>query len=54
MNSLIEFIFLLGSTFLDEHNETRVAILHWRLAHHTRLKDSNTYLSQFYILLIMT
>lgn len=30
---------LIGSTFLDEHNETRVAILHWRLAHHTRLKS---------------
>ncbi|XP_017474251.1 PREDICTED: protein fem-1 homolog C [Rhagoletis zephyria] len=27
---------LIGSTFLDEHNETRVAILHWRLAHHIR------------------
>lgn len=26
----------LGSTFLDEHNESRVAILHWRLAHHLR------------------
>ncbi|XP_037043236.1 protein fem-1 homolog CG6966 [Bradysia coprophila] len=31
---------LIGSTFLDEHNETRVAVLHWRLAHHTRLVDS--------------
>ncbi len=31
---------LIGSTFLDEHNETRVAILHWRLAHHTRLVES--------------
>lgn len=31
---------LIGSTFLDEHNETRVAILHWRLAHHTRLMES--------------
>lgn len=29
---------LIGSTFLDEHNETRLAMLHWRLAHHTRLK----------------
>lgn len=29
---------LIGSTFLDEHNETRVAILHWRLAHHMRMK----------------
>ncbi|XP_061389317.1 protein fem-1 homolog C [Musca vetustissima] len=27
---------LIGSTFLDEHNESRVAILHWRLAHHLR------------------
>lgn len=27
---------LIGSTYLDEHNETRVAILHWRLAHHIR------------------
>lgn len=27
---------LIGSTFLDEHNETRLAILHWRLAHHIR------------------
>lgn len=24
---------LIGSTYLDEHNETRVAIFHWRLAH---------------------
>lgn len=32
---------LIGSTFLDEHNETRVAILHWRLAHHTRLKSAS-------------
>lgn len=31
---------LIGSTFLDEHNETRVAVLHWRLAHHTRLMES--------------
>lgn len=31
---------LIGSTFLDEHNETRVAILHWRLGHHTRLMES--------------
>lgn len=27
---------LIGSTFLDEHNETRVCILHWRLAYHIR------------------
>lgn len=32
---------LIGSTFLDEHNETRVAILHWRVAFHLRLKDCN-------------
>lgn len=32
---------LIGSTYLDEHNETRLAILHWRLAHHIRLKDAN-------------
>ena len=31
---------LIGSTFLDDHNETRVAILHWRMAHHIRLKDA--------------
>lgn len=29
---------LIGCTFLDEHNETRVAILNWRLAHHMRMK----------------
>ncbi|XP_032596317.1 protein fem-1 homolog C isoform X2 [Drosophila grimshawi] len=27
---------LMGSTFLDEHNESRVCILHWRMAHHIR------------------
>lgn len=27
---------LIGSTFLDEHNETRVCILHWRVATHIR------------------
>ncbi|CAD6993657.1 unnamed protein product [Ceratitis capitata] len=27
---------LIGSTFLDEHNETRIAILHWRMAYHIR------------------
>lgn len=32
---------LIGSTFLDEHNETRLAMLHWRLAHHTRFKFMN-------------
>lgn len=32
---------LIGSTYLDEHNETRLAILHWRLAHHIRLKEAN-------------
>ncbi|XP_037945042.1 protein fem-1 homolog A [Teleopsis dalmanni] len=31
---------LIGSTFLDEHNESRVAILHWRLAHHIRASHS--------------
>lgn len=31
---------LIGSTYLDEHNETRLAILHWRLAHHIRLKEA--------------
>lgn len=40
--------FFLGSTFLDEHNETRVAVLHWRMAHHIRLKDS-TYISKLTI-----
>lgn len=29
-----------GSTFLDEHNESRVAILHWRLAHHLRASQN--------------
>lgn len=37
---------LIGSTYLDEHNETRLAILHWRLAHHIRLKESN-YIGRF-------
>lgn len=32
---------LIGSTFLDEHNEIRVALLHWKLAHHYRLKNMN-------------
>ena len=32
---------LIGSTFLDDHNETRVAMLHWRLAHHIRLREGN-------------
>lgn len=36
---------LIGSTFLDDHNETRVAILHWRLAHHIRLRD-NAYIEK--------
>ncbi|KAJ6623917.1 Protein fem-1 like C [Pseudolycoriella hygida] len=31
---------LIGSTFLDDRGETRVAILHWRLAHHMRLMES--------------
>lgn len=32
---------LIGSTFLDEHlNESRVAILHWRLALHIRLREN--------------
>ena len=31
---------LIGSTYLDENNETRLAVLHWRLAHHIRLKGS--------------
>lgn len=41
-NSLILHI---GSTYLDEYNETRVAILHWRLAHHIRLKGA-TYIGK--------
>uniref|UniRef100_A0A1Q3F9U8 Putative ankyrin repeat protein n=1 Tax=Culex tarsalis TaxID=7177 RepID=A0A1Q3F9U8_CULTA len=36
---------LIGSTFIDDHNETRVAILHWRLAHHIRLRDT-TYIQK--------
>jgi hypothetical protein len=32
---------LMGSTFLDEHNETRLCILHWRLAHHIRLRETS-------------
>lgn len=31
----------LGSTYLDEHNETRLALLHWRLAYHIRYQESN-------------
>uniref|UniRef100_A0A1L8DB14 Putative ankyrin repeat protein n=1 Tax=Nyssomyia neivai TaxID=330878 RepID=A0A1L8DB14_9DIPT len=31
---------LIGSTFLDEQNETRITILHWRLAHHIRQRES--------------
>jgi hypothetical protein len=32
---------LIGSTFLEEHmNESRVAILHWRLALHIRLREN--------------
>lgn len=34
-------IISLGSTYLDEHNETRLALLHWRLAHHIRLQESS-------------
>lgn len=34
-----------GSTYLDEHNETRLALLHWRLAHHIRLQES-TYIGK--------
>ncbi|XP_055376509.1 protein fem-1 homolog C [Condylostylus longicornis] len=32
---------LIGCTFLDEHNETRLAILHWRLALHMRHRDED-------------
>lgn len=32
---------LIGATFLDEHNETRIAILHWRTAFHLRQNESN-------------
>lgn len=31
---------LIGSTFLDEHNELRLAILYWSLAHHIRMRDN--------------
>ncbi|XP_065371653.1 protein fem-1 homolog A [Calliphora vicina] len=31
---------LIGSTFLDEHNESRLAVLHWRLAHHLRASQN--------------
>ncbi|XP_055627199.1 protein fem-1 homolog C [Toxorhynchites rutilus septentrionalis] len=31
---------LIGSTFIDDHNETRVAILHWRLAHRIRQREA--------------
>ncbi|XP_016983278.1 protein fem-1 homolog C isoform X2 [Drosophila rhopaloa] len=36
---------LMGSTFLDEHNESRVCILHWRMAHHIRAAYS-TYIEK--------
>lgn len=29
-----------GSTYLDEHNETTLAVLHWKEAHEIRSKDS--------------
>ncbi|XP_052866251.1 protein fem-1 homolog C [Anopheles cruzii] len=32
---------LIGSTFIDDLNETRVAMLHWRMAHHIRLREAN-------------
>ncbi|GAB0093555.1 protein fem-1 homolog A [Sergentomyia squamirostris] len=32
---------LIGSTFLDEQNETRITILHWRLSHHIRQRGHN-------------
>ncbi|XP_055321771.1 protein fem-1 homolog C isoform X2 [Sitodiplosis mosellana] len=31
---------LIGSTYLDEHNETTLAVLHWKEAHEIRSKDS--------------
>lgn len=37
-----------GSTYLDEHNETTLAVLHWKEAHEIRSKDSGyigTYLA---------
>uniref|UniRef100_A0A1B0BWH6 SOCS box domain-containing protein n=1 Tax=Glossina palpalis gambiensis TaxID=67801 RepID=A0A1B0BWH6_9MUSC len=37
---------LIGSTFLDEHNESRVAILHWRLAQHIRASQT-PYIEKF-------
>lgn len=37
---------LIGSTFLDEYDESRVAILHWRLAHHMRLKPDSNYIDK--------
>ncbi|XP_035775626.1 protein fem-1 homolog C-like [Anopheles albimanus] len=30
---------LIGSTFIDDLNETRVAMLHWRMAHHIRHRE---------------
>ncbi|XP_030370594.1 protein fem-1 homolog C [Scaptodrosophila lebanonensis] len=37
---------LMGSTFLDEHNESRVCILHWRMAHHIRAAPYTPYIEK--------
>lgn len=34
------FLNFVGSTYLDEHNETTLAVLHWKEAHEIRSKDS--------------
>lgn len=33
-------IYVLGSTYLDEHNETTLAVLHWKEAHKIRSKNT--------------
>lgn len=39
--TLNSFYLLAGSTYLDEQNELHLAVLHWRLALHIRLKNNS-------------
>lgn len=38
--NIIKIRFNTGSTYLDEHNDTALAVFHWKEAHEIRSKDS--------------